>query len=165
VIVTNRTGLPHHITIAIIGSFRQYYADVLEAIKCFESAHIRVVSPPKSQIRDMSRPFIRFVIDPEPDEMSDHQLQQKTLNRILSASCVYVVAPYGYIGRTTLLELGHVRERGVPTFFSAVPDDLPIHVQNSAVISAANLADLINRRGHTALTHGHRMPACYTKSS
>jgi hypothetical protein len=142
--------------VAVIGSFRQHYEAVLEVIDAFVARRISVLSPPRSSIRGPREGFVRFHGDPG-DEVSDHELQQQTLDNILRADCVYVTAPGGYIGRTTLLELGHVRERRIPTFFSAVPDDLPIRVEEYSIMPAAELAELLVTDVAT-LKRGHLMP-------
>jgi hypothetical protein len=149
-------ALVEDLTAAVIGSFRQFYSDeVVPVIEIFEAARIPVLSPPMSTVRDKTKPFVRFAGDPEESEVADYELQERTLDRILCASFVYVVAPRGYIGRTTLLEFGHIRERRIPAFFSAIPDDLPIHIEEPAVVSASELVRRIHSVGSAALADGH----------
>jgi hypothetical protein len=144
------------LTVAIIGSFRQFYSDeVAPVIEVFEAARIPVLSPPKSTVRDRTKPFVRFASDPDETEATDYELQERALERILSASFVYVVAPRGYIGRTTLLEFGQIRERRIPAFFSAIPDDLPVRIEKSAVVAARDLVRRIAAEGESALVGGH----------
>ncbi|GAB1511728.1 hypothetical protein JCM33774_37700 [Actinophytocola sp. KF-1] len=91
-------------TVAIIGSFRQHYPDVLVAWLEFRDAGWEVTSPLGSQVIEEGIPFVRFRTD-EP-AWDDPTVQTAALHRILRACLTYVVAPGGYVGRTTCYELG-----------------------------------------------------------
>lgn len=127
--------------VAIIGSFRKHYEQVLAAARRFEDAWIAVLSPPLSRIANPGADFVRFETDPL--ESADHQIQAETLARILSADFVYVVAPGGYIGRTTSYELGRVHARGIPVYYSQQPEDLPIPVPDEQIASVEELTDFL----------------------
>src|SRR4051794_5310793 len=113
-------------SIAIIGSFRQHYKEVLDAWEVFTRAGIEVTSPKGTSILEGGIPFVRF----ESDEgrLSDEEVQLIALHRILRASVVYTVAPNGYVGRTTCYEIGRIIQARKPIYFSERPVDLPISI-------------------------------------
>lgn len=123
--------------IAIIGSFRQHYASVLEVIRLFRDADWEVTSPEGSEVLEAGIEFVRFSTD-HPDH-SDAHVQTTTLLKIFEAEVVYVVCPEGYVGRTTCYEVGRLRQAGVPVYFSERPLDLPIVVPDSHVVGASEL--------------------------
>jgi ADP-ribose pyrophosphatase YjhB (NUDIX family) len=87
--------------------------------------------------------FVRFKSD--PPSSSDHHIQAETFDKILSSDVIYVVAPNGYVGPTTNLELGRVLERGLPIFYSEQPVGLPMPVPDSVIHSPSGLVDLLAR--------------------
>jgi hypothetical protein len=128
-------------TVAIIGSFRKHYDRVLAAIDAFVSAGLTVSSPTRSYTLDAKAEFVRFATD--PPGCADVEIQLRALQRILSSDVVFVVAPDGYVGRTTCYEIGRVHERKIPIFYSSMPLDLPIPVSANAVADAAAVAKAI----------------------
>lgn len=133
---------------AIIGSFRKHYETVVDAIGSFEAAGIRVVSPKKSRIIDPNTSFVRFETDPKQSE--DAVIQLHALYHILTADFVFVIAPDGYVGRTTCYEIGRVHERQIPLYFSHTPSDIPIAVAQSAVIGVRKFSRFVRQN--------HRLP-------
>jgi hypothetical protein len=125
------------VSVSVIGSFRQYYSQVIRAVQQFESLGITVRSPAVSRIVNPGDDYARFESDPA--DSSDQLIQAVTMERILSSDLVYVVAPGGYIGRTTCYELGRADERSIPVYFSAPPRDLPIAVPPGSVLRVADL--------------------------
>ncbi|MFD7408663.1 hypothetical protein ACFV7R_39850 [Streptomyces sp. NPDC059866] len=126
------------LTVAVVGSFRQHYGQVVRAAKAFEAAGITVRTPAVSDIVNPGAEFARFASD--PPHLADHDIQAATLEKILTSDFVYVVAPDGYIGRTTSYELGRIHERGIPTYYSQMPKDLHIDIPPESVLDAACLA-------------------------
>ncbi|MFI5712027.1 NUDIX domain-containing protein [Kribbella sp. NPDC051620] len=128
-------------TVALIGSFRKHYDEVVEAARSLSTAGATITSPPILPIRDLGENFVRFESDPH--SALDHQIQEATLEKIFRSDVVYVVNPGGYIGRTTAYELGRIRERGMAVFFAEEPKDLPIEIPDGAVLSADSLARVV----------------------
>ena len=124
-------------TISIIGSFRQHYQDVLMAWLDFHKAGWTVTSPLGSAIMEAGIPFVRFETD-EPN-WDDPTVQTVALHRILRACLTYVVAPGGYVGRTTCYELGRIVQANQPVYFSSRPTDLPLAVPNAHVLTPKQL--------------------------
>lgn len=129
----------HVESVAIIGSFRQRYEQVLEAWQTFSDAGMTVTSPLGSPVIEPGIPFVRFSSDNE--EHSDAMVQTIALHRIMRADFTYVMAPDGYVGRTTCYEIGRLMQVPRPLYFSEEPDDLPIAVPASHVTQAAMLVD------------------------
>ncbi len=128
-------------SIAVIGSFRKHYDLVLRAVSEFRQAGLDVVSPVGSCIIQPNISFVRFVTD--PIAASDEIVQSLTLGRIFSARAVFVVAPDGYVGRTTCYEIGRVLERKQPIYFSEHPTDIPLKMPNDHVACVAEVARII----------------------
>lgn len=122
---------------SIIGSFRQFYDDVLSAWRSFAAAGWRITSPLGSPIIRPGIPFVRFVTD--PDDWDDATVQTAALHRILRADLTYVIAPGGYVGRTTCYELGRIIQAAQPVYFSEQPRDLPIAVPDHHVMGVGAL--------------------------
>lgn len=133
------------VSVSIIGSFRQYYPEAILAVQEFAALGITVRSPAVSRIVNPGGDYIRFETD--PPHSSDQFIQAATLQKILNSDLIYVVAPAGYIGRTTCYELGRIHERSIPVYFSAAPRDLPIEVSAGSVIDAHDLAGLMATSG------------------
>lgn len=139
---------PNRPGVALIGSFRQHYEDVLQAIAILESRGLHVTSPAGTGILEEGIDFVRFESDDA--QADDYLVQSVTMERILRSDVVYVVAPDGYIGRTTCYEVGRVRQAGVPLYFSHPPRDLPMRVPLNRVAAPAGLATLTLAGGLTA---------------
>lgn len=123
--------------VALIGSFRQHYDAVLRVYSAFTHAGLTVTTPKGLPISEHGIPFVRFESDPSdwPDEM----VQVVALHRILAADFVYVVAPNGYVGRTTCYEIGRIIHSQQPLYFSNPPNDLPILVPDKCICSAEKI--------------------------
>jgi len=124
-------------SVSIIGSFRQFYGEVLHAWRSFADAGWHITSPCGSPIIRPGIPFVRFVTDQV--DWDDATVQTATLHRILRADLTYVIAPRGYLGRTTCYELGRIIQADQPVYFSTRPDDLPITVPDEHVVSVVDL--------------------------
>jgi hypothetical protein len=74
-------------------------------------------------------------------------VQTVALHRILRADFVYVVAPGGYVGRTTCYEIGRIIQLQRPLFFSALPKDLPIAISEDHVYSLEEIVALLGNGG------------------
>lgn len=124
-------------SISLLGSFRRHYSEVLLAARDFQNAGLEIRSPSLSAVVNPGAEFIRFASDAFDD--TDQKIQLQTLQKILSSDIVYVVAPNGYVGRTTCYEIGRVHERCIPIFYSEPPKDLPILIRPGSVLSSQAL--------------------------
>ncbi len=120
--------------IALIGSFRRpNYGRVQSALQVFGAAGLEVTSPSGAEIASGEQ-FVRFTTDLA--HKTDAEIQTATLERIFSADAVYVVTgENGYVGKTTCYEIGRLLQRKQPLYFSAYPDDIPVHIGSSHVVT------------------------------
>ncbi|MEU4249612.1 hypothetical protein AB0F15_19590 [Amycolatopsis sp. NPDC026612] len=132
------------LTAAIIGSFRQFYEQILEAWQTISASGITITSPLGSRVITAGIPFIRFESDDEA--LDDAAIQTLALHRILRADLVYVVAPTGYIGRTTCYEIGRIIQAGKSIYFSELPKDLPLRVNKERITTPSQLVSLATRK-------------------
>lgn len=128
-------------TVAVIASFKQHYGSVLEALKEFRGAGWTVTSPLGDHIIEPGVDFVRFTSDRE--DWSSDRVQTVALHRILRADLTYVVAPGGYVGRTTCYEIGRVLQARRPLYFSDAPHDLPLLVPPTHIVAPAALVELL----------------------
>ncbi|WP_434452088.1 hypothetical protein [Lentzea sp. E54] len=129
---------------AVIGSFRRHYAEVVAVVRELEEAGFEVRSPVVSRIINPGAAYVRFETD--LPQLSNLDIQAATLAKILDSDVVYLVAPGGYVGRTTCYELGCVQERGIPVYFSEVPEDLPIAIPLENVCAPGELMRRVQTR-------------------
>jgi hypothetical protein len=125
-------------SVALIGSFKSHYRVVRSAMAVLQQAGIGITSPLGTDIRVPGIPFVRFESD-DP-ALSDGFVQSLTMQRIFQADLVYVIAPRGYVGRTTCYEVGRVIQAACPIYFSDHPLDLPVEIPTSHVLSPETLA-------------------------
>lgn len=124
-------------SVAIIGSFKRHNDAVQRVCAVLREAGVTVTSPRGADIVKPGIDFVRFSTD--ATDLTDTAIQSLALHRIFVANLVYVVAPDGYVGKTTCYEIGRVLQRKQPIYFSASPIDLPLHVPTSFVLQAAEL--------------------------
>lgn len=125
-------------TVAVIGSFRQHLDDVRTALSTFAESGWEITSPPGVEIIEPGVPFVRFKADKA--EYDDATIQTIAMHRILRADLIYVVAPDGYVGRTTCYEIGRAVQTDSRVYFSEAPNDLPISVPTEAIREVGRLA-------------------------
>ena len=129
------------ISVSIIGSFKQFYSEIVQIKKIFEKNDFKINSPLGNHILKVGIPFVRF--DSDDKEYSDELIQTVTLERIFSSAAVYVYTPKGYIGRTTCYEVGRIIQKRQPIYFSEHPVDLPINVPNDFVVSPDEFVNIV----------------------
>ena len=141
-----------HVSVAVIGSFRQHYDRVLGAVHTFRDAGWTVTSPLGTEIIELGIEFVRFTSD--RPVWDDPTVQSIALHRILRADLVYVVAPDGYVGRTTCYEIGRIVQANRPLFFSEHPKDLPLAVPAERVHEAPAVVALVREASPQTLFDG-----------
>lgn len=144
-------------SIALIGSFRQHYESVLAVCKKIRDAGIEITSPKGAPIVEPGIPFVRFTSDPDPRD--DESIQSLAMHRILRAELTYVIAPQGYVGRTTCYEIGRILQAQHPLYFTAPPSDLPILIPASHILSPDELIERIENPNWTPEWLYHRLDA------
>src|SRR5262249_37911874 len=114
---------------------------ILEARTVFVQRGIQVTSPEGNAVIREGIDFVRF--EKEFEDWDDPSVQAVALHRILRADAVFVVVPGGYIGRTTCYEVGRIIQAARPVYFSEHPNDLPVFVPKTQIVSAKWLAEAI----------------------
>ena len=122
----------HPLSVGIIGSFKQHYPKIYGVVRALHELGLQVTTPKGSHILEEGIDFVRF--DTDFPSYDDPTIQSITLHRLLEANFVYVVAPRGYIGRTTCYEIGRLFHACMPVYFSAPPKDLPITLPESHIL-------------------------------
>ncbi len=112
--------------------------------RLFTDLGVQVTSPKGAAIIEKGIPFVRFASDTR--EWDDSMVQTVALHRILRAHFVYVVAPRGYVGRTTCYEIGRIIQARKPLYFSETPDDLPMKIPSDNICTPSQIAELIRAR-------------------
>jgi hypothetical protein len=133
--------------ISLIGSFRQNYDEILKVRKLFIDHGVNVISPIGTKIIENNIPFVRFISDDPKYE--DFTIQSLTLKKLFISDIVYVVAPNGYVGRTTCYEIGRLIQAKKNLYFSEHPIDLPISISDDHIVSPKTLVKLIYDSGWT----------------
>jgi hypothetical protein len=128
-------------SVAIVGSFRKHYETVLATRQRFLDAGLVVTSPRGTWIVGANVDFVRFHTDPE--HWDDPTVQTVALQLIFQADFTYVIAPEGYVGRTTCYELGRLIQAAKPVYFSDVPTDLPIRIPREHIYSPNEICERI----------------------
>lgn len=128
-------------SVAILGSFKQHYEDVLKSLGTFAQAGICVTTPPDTGLLKPGIPFVRFESDDA--EWSDEMVQVVALHRIFRADYIFVVVPDGYVGRSTCYEIGRAIQAKKTIYFSERPEDLPLMIPADCICSAQALAEQI----------------------
>jgi len=116
-------------TVYLIGSFK-FYADMLEIQKNLAMEGIRCFVPQPSKHRDPT--------DPSKLLLSSHGQPRETLvkdayesiircfRKIDECNIIYVVNKGGYIGKSTLLDIGYAYARKKPIYALETVDDLAV---------------------------------------
>ena len=123
--------------ISLIGSFRRHYELIRDIAEFFAANGVAVPTPSVSTVLDPDASYPRLACD--LPELSDHDIQAATLARLLASDAVYVVAPGGYIGLDTSMEIGHILQAEVPLFLSAPIKNVTMAVGPMSVFSPARL--------------------------
>jgi hypothetical protein len=136
-------------SVSLIGSFRKHYSRVREIAEFLLANGVAVPSPSVSAILDTLAGYVRFECDPSATEVPDHDIQAATLTRLLASDFVYVIAPDGYIGLDTSMEIGHLLQAKVPLFSSEPLMNVTMPTGPGSVLSPAGLLALVtSSRSH-----------------
>jgi len=116
-------------TIYLIGSFK-FYTDMLDIQKSLTSEDIRCFIPQPSKYRDPNDPskFLQSSRN-QPKEilMKDaHESTIRCFRKIDECDIIYVVNRHGYVGKSTLLDIGYAYAKKKPIYASEAIDDLAV---------------------------------------
>lgn len=108
-------------TIAIIGSFRKHYDEIVKSANIFTENGFLVLVPKLDGIQENSKDDFLLLIGDE--EKPPQQLEEEFLNKCLEADLVYVCNVGGYIGKTVMGELFILASNGQEVYFYATPEE------------------------------------------
>ena len=149
--------------VTVCGSFRRHLAAVGEAMKEFADHHVEVLSPRGIEAVGEERGFI-FLAEDLSDDIG--QIEERHLECIARSDYVWLVAPDGYIGTTTSMEIGFAIGYGVPVLCTRAPSDLVVadglcdvrdHVQVVSGIPEANRKALARRQDASRVVISERI--------
>lgn len=146
-------------SVALIGSFRKHMQEIRQIRGLFLSEGIEVTTPQGDEIEDQDEEFVRFREEFEDED--DPTVQSIAMHRILRADATYVIAPEGYVGRTTCYEIGRIVQAARPLYFSQRPKDLPLYVPNGYIVGQDQLARMIlGTEGQLSTLHAEGEERC-----
>ena len=138
----------HKIKVVISGSFRKHYKGILNKIKEFEDVGMTVLSPESSRPVNPGDEFIVL----ETDETTDPKiLEQKHLNAIYNADCLYIFNPDGYIGASTAMELGWAIALGKPVYIKEEIRDSTLKFFSGKVLTPQEIKKELYGKGRCLL--------------
>ena len=107
--------------VVICGSFRKHWNQILEIIEKFEEKGLKVLSPKKSEIISDEDGFVRFKDDAcdKPNELENLHLEE-----IEKADVLYICNIDGYIGASTMFEIGYALKCGHIIYFLEKPNEI-----------------------------------------
>ena len=129
----------------IIGSFRKYYNDIVNAIRLFNEAKIEILSPKVSKIIDPNKEFV--ILESDDEHLLNEDIQLMVFHRAFRSDFTYVWNPKGYVGKTTCYEIGKLEERNIPVYYLERPVDIPIYVSQSSIITIKQFIDTVKKTG------------------
>lgn len=112
-----------HTTIS--GSFRKHLTDVTKVISQFNNIEVKINSPRFTAPKNPGDEFILF----EGEETEDPKtLENIHLKAISTSDFLYVVNPNGYIGNSTVMEIGYAISRGIPVYSMEKPEEAMLNL-------------------------------------
>lgn len=118
--------------VTISGSYRKHFERLLAAKAAFEQLGVTVLRPHSERISSSSDEIVRLEGDPEDAD----GIQNAQLDAIRRSRLVYVVNPGGYVGPSTMLEVGYALGLGIPVILSEQA------FEQSAAIAASRVGDV-----------------------
>jgi nucleoside 2-deoxyribosyltransferase len=123
----------------VSGSFRKFYDAIAGLVEDFEKCGIEVLSPSKSKIVKSQEEFVIL----ESDKTDDIEiLERNHLNAIKEADFLYIYNPEGYMGESTIMELGWALAMDKPVYSLEKSKDLAL----AKFIKVKSPADICKNR-------------------
>lgn len=141
--------------ITISGSFNKEknFKGMLAAIKEFEDLGIEVLSPRASEI---SNPGADFLILETDDSSDPKTLEQRHLDAISEGDLLYLYNLNGYMGSSTILEIGYAVARNVPVVSKEPVTDFTLQLFIAANgISVKDVLSVINKTNYERKKNEH----------
>jgi hypothetical protein len=130
----------------ICGSFRRHLGAVGEAMKEFADRRVEVLSPQGVAVVGEEGGFL-FLASDQSDDIG--RIEDRHLACIARSDFVWLVAPDGYVGPTTALEIGFAAGSGVPIYCAHAPSELisgdgPVDLRDHVTV-VSGIAEAVER--------------------
>ena len=157
------------VKVAISGSFRKFCAELASDIDEFRSLGAEVLSPRSAEVVETCHDFIflRGDFNSRPALSQTEEInrviksvENKHLRAIVKSDFLWLVAPHGYLGNSTSLEIGFAISCGKPiysrtSYFERVVSafiEIPSFSESHEIEEASALTDrLRNYRGFSLI--------------
>jgi|GEM_PF-2681830 len=153
-LISEQGNMPDRIPYVVHGSFRKHLGEISSAITTLNATEQAVAIAPVHDCTVVGEEN-GFVLFEGEQGMEPRQVELPFVQKMLSLKALggfsLWVNPGGYIGKSTAYEYGIAQERGVPTFFTEKPDDVPFDVEPASVKSPEQIAELIQQSRDTFL--------------
>jgi len=106
--------------VVLSGSFRKHLDYILKVKKQLSSRNIKVLSP---RFEEPKNPGEEFVIFDGEEGLSPLELERYHLNMIEACDALVVCAAGGYVGASSLIEIGHAQALGKRIIFTEQPTE------------------------------------------
>src|SRR5271166_6442398 len=111
------------LTATVSGSFHRHMGAITAAVHELAAISVRVLSPADPRIVAAQGEFLFVASD---RVRSVRLVQDRHLESIRAANCLWLVCPDGYVGQSAAMEVGFAAAAGVPILSIHVPDDLTL---------------------------------------
>lgn len=125
-------------TIVVSGSFRRFFPEIKETILAFESLGITVLSPYASEVINPNDEFVILKTDETRDPKT---LEQNHLDAIRKADALYLCNPEGYLGNSSVMELGWAMALGKTIFCKEPVADATLRLFAGEVATPEQIKD------------------------
>lgn len=105
-------------TVTLSGSFRKHLDYLLKIKKLLESKNIKVLSP---RFENPNNPGDTFVVFNGEEGLSPLELERHHLNSINNSDALIVCNPGGYVGASSLIEIGFAHRQAKRIIFTEDP--------------------------------------------
>lgn len=114
------TAIQEHRSVVISGSFRKHLGYILNIKQQLQSQGIEILSP---RFEDPKNPGEEFVVFDGEEGMSPLELERYHLDMIDNCDALVVCAVNGYVGASSLIEIGYAQALGKRIIFTEKPEE------------------------------------------
>ena len=131
------------LTVVVSGSFRRFFAEIQKTVLAFESLGMAVLSPAASKVINLGEEFAILSTDKTSDPKA---LEQAHLDAIAKADALYLCNPEGYLGNSSVMELGFALALGKPVFCKEIATDFAIKLFCGTMATPKEVKDALSKR-------------------
>ena len=134
--------------VVVSGSFRRFFEEISRTVAEFERIGVRVLSPSISKIVNPGEEFAVFSTDHTTDVKT---LEDRHLDAIRRSDALYLCDPGGYLGASTMMEVGAAIGWGKLVFCKELPqvDDRLLRLCGTVATPEQVRAEILSRYQRT----------------